>query len=63
MNLQILQQALTSFKQYLQSPTSEEELYKWESLYHFQENWDLEHPDFKEVYEKALQNSKTKRLW
>ena len=63
MNLQILQQSLTSFKQYLQSPASEEELYKWESLYHFQEHWDFDHPDFKEVYDKVLQNSKTKRLW
>jgi len=63
MNLQQLQTAIISFKTYLASAKSSEELYKWESLFHFQNNWDFEHPDFGEMYNKSLQNSKTKRLW
>jgi len=63
MNLQKLQLSITSFKKYLASEKAVEELYKWESLFHFQNNWDMDHPDFGEMYDKSLQNSKTKRLW
>lgn len=63
MNLQILQQSISDFKKYLHSSRAEEELYKWESIYHFQNNWDIHHPDFDVMYTSVLQNSSTKRLW
>lgn len=63
MNLQKLQQAILAFKTYLGSIKSSDQLYKWESLFFFQQNWDMESPDFREMYHKSLQNSVTKRLW
>ena len=63
MNLQKIQQSIADFKTYLSSSKSEDQLYKWESLFHFQQNWDLEAPEFLEAYDKSLHNSVTKRLW
>ena len=63
MNLQKLQQAISGFKTYLRSKKSLDALYKWESLFHFQQNWEVAAPDFGIMYDKSLQNSVTKRLW
>ncbi|MEO1628086.1 MAG: hypothetical protein AAFV25_23255 [Bacteroidota bacterium] len=40
-----------------------EELYPWESQYHFQQYWDVEAVDFGKMYDKALHNGTTRRLW
>ncbi len=39
------------------------ELYKWESLKNFQDNWDIEADDFLEMYDKSLSNEISSNLW
>ncbi|MEM9824197.1 MAG: hypothetical protein AAF985_24135, partial [Bacteroidota bacterium] len=39
------------------------EEYKWESQQVFQDHWDIEAPDFAQMYENSLQNTETRRLW
>ena len=36
----------------------EEEKYKWEAVKHFQIHWDIDDPDFEEVIELTIPNSK-----
>lgn len=40
-----------------------DELYKWESLKNFQDNWDIEADDFLEMYDKSLSNDISSNLW
>ena len=63
MNLQKIQKYIKLFKKYLKSRDRETDLYKWESLQYFQENWDLEADDLTQMYDQCLQNSQTVRLW
>ena len=35
----------------------------WESLWHFQRNWDEEAEDFAAMYDRSLENSQSRRLW
>lgn len=64
MNLNKLQGYIAEYKTFLQrDPRRNSMLYKWESLQHFQENWDLDAPDFAEMYDRILQNSQTRRIW
>jgi len=41
MNLQKIQSYIILFKRYLKSAEAERQLYKWESLQFFQDNWEL----------------------
>ncbi len=62
MNFKIIQTCFEEYKNYLQKqPTFS--LFKWESLKVFQENWDIDAPDFAEIYDNSLQNAETRRLW
>ncbi len=54
---------IDQFKQFLKHDRDFHEIYKWESLFCFQENWDIDAPDFGTMYDQSLQNSKTRRLW
>ena len=71
MNLQKIQAAIQKYKNYVRRQANQNAkhrlplniLYKWESLKIFQENWDIDAPDFAEMYDRSLQNSETKRLW
>lgn len=63
MNLQNLTDALAAYKDFLRKNPLHDPYWKWESLRVFQENWDIHAPDFKGMYDRSLQNSKTRRLW
>ena len=63
MQLKLIQQYINDYKWYLSTSNAQQHLYIWESQAIFQENWDLEANDFKLMYDKSLQNSKTRRLW
>ncbi len=63
MNLQKLNDTIQAYKSFLKSNTRHDPYLKWESLKVFQENWDIEAPDFRNMYDRSLQNSRTRRLW
>jgi hypothetical protein len=71
MNLQKIQAAFQKYKNYVRRQAIQKSknrlpdkvLFKWESLKTFQDNWDIDAPDFGEMYDRSLQNSETKRLW
>lgn len=52
-----------AYEQFLKSPNALDRLYIWESQRIFQENWNLELTDLHAMYDAALQNSQTRRLW
>lgn len=51
------------FKDFLQSPQADANLYIWESQRKWQENWDPECLDMAAMLDRCLQNSTTRRLW
>lgn len=63
MNLRKLEEAIKTFKLHLQSPERFSELYKWESLKNWQARWDLARLDFGKMYDEAIENAETRRLW
>lgn len=63
MNLQKLTDAIRQYQQYLLSHPRHDPYWKWESLKIFQENWDIGATDFRSMYDRSLDNSRTRRLW
>ena len=63
MEVKKLQAKILEYKTFLKTDRNLSELYKWESLSHFQEFWDIDAPDFGAMYDRGLRNSKTQRLW
>ncbi len=63
MRMQNIQEGMAGFRRWLQSPDAREPLHRWETLRIFQENWDLEAPDFAAMYDRSLDNPRTRRLW
>ncbi len=63
MNLQKLNSAVQQYKAFLKSEPQHDPYWKWESLRIFSENWDIEALDFRSMYDRSLQNSRTRRLW
>ncbi len=66
MQLAPIQNLLSKYKEYIQ--TSEyENLYKWEAIKNFQDNWNMEAENFHEMFDKCLQCSNEvfwkKPLW
>ena len=62
MNKSIIDKEIENYKQLILSNWLEEQ-YKWEALKNFQENWDIEAADFKEMYDKSLYNKVSSNLW
>lgn len=64
MQLKRLQHYLRQYRKYLLTPEARERrLYIWESQRIFRENWDMDADDWAAMYDGALQNSRTRRLW
>jgi hypothetical protein len=63
MNLQKLNEYIVQFSTHCQKHRKDPIQPHWESLGIFQENWDVDAPDFAAMYDRSLQNSQTKRLW
>lgn len=63
MNLKKIQQRIEDYKSYLKSPKCENELYKWETLKVFQDNWGTEADDLLGMYDRSLENTTSRRQW
>ena len=63
MNLKLIQQYAADFKAFLQTEAALKSLFAWESQRYFYENWQQDAEDFHSMYDNALQNSETRRLW
>ncbi len=64
MNLQKLNQFIAEYKASLQQKKERADFGPhWESLAYFKRHWDVDSPDFAAMYDRCLQNSKTKRIW
>ena len=59
-NLAKYKDAIQEFKEQFFDEKWEDELYKWEAIKHFQENWDIDSDDFPEMLKNSL--SKTYNL-
>jgi len=58
-----LQAYIAAYKTFLKRDRNLTEVYKYETIHHFQAQWDLDAPDFGEMYAQCWSNSKTNRLW
>ena len=63
MNVKKLQAYIDLYKRFLEKDRNLTGVYKYESVFHFQNNWDVDAPDFGKMYSASLKNSMTKRLW
>jgi hypothetical protein len=54
---------LEAFETYLSGKEAHEQIFIWETQQRFQEYWDLEAPDLAQMYQQALENTVTRRLW
>lgn len=55
--------AIAEYKKWLSSIQFHPFLYKWESVQHFQQHWNLDTPDPAVMFEASFYNSETRRLW
>ncbi len=62
MVLSIIKKEIEIYKHYITS-TEYGELYKWEALKTFQDNWDIQADDFKAVYNKSFYSKDSNNLW
>lgn len=63
MNLKKLQAAIESYQRFLEQNPDHDPYWKWESQRIFQDNWNIETESFADMFDRCLQNSKTRRLW
>ncbi|MCC6463211.1 MAG: hypothetical protein IT260_22270 [Saprospiraceae bacterium] len=63
MVLSKIQDAIGAYKRWLTQVRQHPFVYKWESLQNFQTHWAPKAPDPAAMYDRALQNSETRRLW
>lgn len=63
MNLQKLNEAIAAYKTYLANHAQALPPVACESQRIFQDNWDAGAIDFKTMFDRSLQNSRTRRLW
>lgn len=62
MVLDILEKYKDKYKAFIQS-ADYDELYKWESMKNFQDNWDIEANDFRSMYDRSFANEISSNLW
>jgi len=63
MQLKKVQQYISDYQAILKEKREFHEIYKWACLKNFQDNWDIEAPDFAKMYNQSLQSTVTRRLW
>ncbi len=63
MNLQKLNDAIRQYADFLRKNPKHDPYLPWESQRIFQENWDVEALDFRTMYDRSLENSRSRRLW
>lgn len=63
MNLKKLEHYIGEYRKFLRRQRDYDGAFVWESQKHWQQNFDIDAPDFASNYSNALQNSYSKRLW
>jgi hypothetical protein len=63
MNLQKLNDAIAQYANYLRTHPQHDPYLPWESQRIFQQNWDVEALDFRTMFDRSLENSRSRRLW
>ncbi|NJL74825.1 MAG: hypothetical protein HC892_07105 [Saprospiraceae bacterium] len=65
MQLNKIQEFIAQYKICLEKDTEfqQRNLYKWESLKIWKDNWDTEALNFQKMFDTSLQNSITRRIW
>jgi hypothetical protein len=63
MNLQKLNDAIGQYAHFLRTNPQHDPYLPWESQRIFQENWDVEVLDLRSMYDRSLENSRSRRLW
>lgn len=63
MVLDIINSKRDSYKKHIQDSTEYKSLFKWDALKQFQENWDINADDFKQMYEDTFSDNVSTRLW
>jgi hypothetical protein len=62
MVLDIIKKEIEHYKSFISS-AGYDELYKWEALKNFQDNWDIEAEDFKTMYDRSFYSKYSGNLW
>ena len=57
MNTQKAKEIIRQYKQHFDA-INQEEIYKWQAVKHFQDNWDIEAPDFADMLDRSLKQTK-----
>jgi len=63
MLLNRIQESTAAYKKWLGATKHHPFVHKWESLRHFQANWDLEVANPAAMFDRSFQNTETRRLW
>ncbi|MEL7022007.1 MAG: hypothetical protein AAGK47_10380, partial [Bacteroidota bacterium] len=63
MQLKKVSAYIDKYAQFLNHPASDSNLYIWESLAIFRQQWDLNTNELRQMYDSSFQNSTTRRLW
>ena len=65
MQLNKIQELIAQYKTCLEKDSAfqQRNLYKWESLKIWKDNWDTEALNFQKMFDASLQNSITRRIW
>lgn len=58
-----IQSSVIAYKDWLRTLSQHPNVYKWESVQHFQDNWNLDTADPAGMFDSCFQNSETRRLW
>ncbi|HXH99123.1 MAG TPA: hypothetical protein VNI52_02560 [Sphingobacteriaceae bacterium] len=62
MTLDIIREDIEKYKEFINSTRKFDEVYKWEALQTFQENWNIEATDFRLMFDNSFKN-KLNNLW
>ncbi|MEL6867742.1 MAG: hypothetical protein AAFP19_25175, partial [Bacteroidota bacterium] len=63
MQVQKIQEYLKKYQNKLQRSRELQGGFRWESLQIFQQAWEVEAPNLAEMYDRSLQNTRSRRLW
>lgn len=58
-----IQSSVAAYKNWLCAQKTHPFAHKWESLQHFQDNWNLDAADPADMFERSFQNTETRRMW
>ncbi len=63
MLLNKIQESIAAYKKWLDATKHHPFVHKWESLQHFQANWNPDAADPAAMFDQSFQNTETRRLW